>query len=360
MNIENFLRCEECNADIQASIEGGNETCLYVELVDSFGDGWGEDTSLVYWKSIDGIASDMYEANLSCKCPRMVGCLPIDDSGVSDESFYFTVAGAHVSEYFWEIQWTVQCVQGGELGPKYYGGYNTSLEISYHQDTRNYILDSYENMWTYPEVCSTDSSSYFDNLYHMDGSGRPFSYANESTAYIGSGLYITPFESRNEISWLRSGSCIDGGFACLEDGRYIMRSTGVCGSGEESVVWEACNISGSMYEQLVFDFVNGTCVSYNLSTLAEECGEEMPTETLSPSISPSPVVSSSPSVSASEPPTTSPSTLPTLSPSLSPTTAPTLCPTSYRPYAIRTRTTPRSRPNTSTKRRTMGSASSRR
>ena len=95
-----------------------NDTCLYVELMDHFGDGWTDDVYLDYWMQIRDDDSNIISETLNCSCPKMAGCIHPSDLNI-DQLFYWTVSKHSdadvVPSYAWEVQWTVQIVEGGEL-----------------------------------------------------------------------------------------------------------------------------------------------------------------------------------------------------------------------------------------------------
>jgi hypothetical protein len=61
-----------------ANFESDNKTCLYVNVVDQFGDGWDSSVVFNYWVEVDGFDSNVISMTLNCTCPQRVRgvCFP--------------------------------------------------------------------------------------------------------------------------------------------------------------------------------------------------------------------------------------------------------------------------------------------
>jgi len=127
----------ECVSECEAVHENyGNRTCLYVTLSDSFGDGWQNGSMFYYWAEIQDRETNVVNSTLDCDCTIMAGCFEPSELNI-DQLFHMTVVATdaegvvYVPEYAWEVQWTVQVVEGGVWKEKYYGGYNSSFVFAY-------------------------------------------------------------------------------------------------------------------------------------------------------------------------------------------------------------------------------------
>ena len=197
--LSNELSCsEECA--VSPDEVGVGETCLFVTLMDQFGDGWVDGTNFSYWSEIQGEASNVVSMSLACGCPRMSGCIRPSELNVAQllrmtaVSLDESSGAVRVPAYFWEVYWTVQIVEQGEWKNKYYGGYNTSLSFEYSPSLQTFEAVSLENVWKPEKDMSCDVSSVTDSasflasrLYTAGSSSRPYSYANETSSYLEGG-----------------------------------------------------------------------------------------------------------------------------------------------------------------------------
>ena len=218
--LNNELTCSnECTVSPDALNFGADDTCLFVTLMDQFGDGWGDGTNFSYWSEIRDDSSNVVSMSLDCGCPRMSGCIRPSELNVAQVLHMTAVSvdessgEVRVPEFFWEVYWTVQVVERGEWKNKYYGGYNTSLSFEYSPSLQTFEAVSLENVWK-PEVdmsCDmssiTDSASFWaSRLFDVGSSGRPYSYANETSSYEegGGGGY-------HESVWVVTDSTVSDG-----------------------------------------------------------------------------------------------------------------------------------------------------
>ena len=230
--LTNELTCSnECAVSVDAlGLGADDDTCLFVTLMDQFGDGWGDGTSFSYWSEIRDDVSNVVSTSLDCGCPRMSGCIRPSELNV-DQLLHMTAVSVdessgevRVPEYFWEVYWTVQVVERGEWKNKYYGGYNTSLTFEYSPSLGTFEAVSLENVWK-PEVdmsCDvssiTDSESFWaSRLFDVDSSGRPYSYANETSTYVegGGGGY-------HESVWVVTDSTVSDTLSLLYERERIV------------------------------------------------------------------------------------------------------------------------------------------
>lgn len=92
-----------------------NDTCIYVTLMDDFGDGWTDCANMYYWVQIRDDDSNIIKSSLDCNCPMRAGCIHPSDLNIN-QLYYLTVScndTDYVPDYAWEIHWTAQIVEGG-------------------------------------------------------------------------------------------------------------------------------------------------------------------------------------------------------------------------------------------------------
>ena len=192
MILDNELLCtEQCS--VGSGKVDGADTCLYVTLIDQFGDGWGNDINYTYWMEIEGDATSAVSTSLSCSCSWMSGCVHPSALDV-DQMIHMNVKDSsddsiHWPAYFWEVHWTVQVIENGVWKEKYYGGYNTSLTFEFSASLNKFEAVSFMNVWKPEQDMScdvelvVDSSSFLESRWYVDnGSSRPYSLANETTS----------------------------------------------------------------------------------------------------------------------------------------------------------------------------------
>ena len=192
-----------CDNDCVVEMDsvGINDTCLFVTLMDQFGDGWQNGTNFSYWSDR---TSNVISMTLGCGCPRMSGCIHPSDYTLG-QRFDMAVVSAlselsvemDVPEYFWEVHWTVQIVEHGEWKNKYFGGYNTSLSFEYSPSLQSFETISMTNVWI-PDVnmsCGDkssvmDLSSFLQSRVYtagMDSMSKPYSTGSEASSYVHGG-----------------------------------------------------------------------------------------------------------------------------------------------------------------------------
>ena len=332
-----------------------NDTCLYVEIIDTFGDGWPNGTHLYYWAQINDEDTNVVNASLDCNCTMMAGCIHPSDLNVN-QLFHMTVVATDaegvvfVPEYAWEVVWTVQAIERGVWKDKYYGGYNSSFVFEYDRVPESYTLTWWENLWAYPEACSlcVDAGSvagkgltfheYLTGVVHMGESsvGHYGLNASASLDYLHPAWYVIG-ASKTVLHGYGEPVCVDptdeSGYvfnmsSCLHlmDGEYELRTTGPCGGhAPQDVSWSFCGVSGGSPYYLSFRIEGGECVAGVHGNVKSVC--DVATQGSEPSTTPSPVF---PATS----PTPIPQTITTPVPSASTVLEPTHLPTVLGTYVV--------------------------
>jgi hypothetical protein len=100
--------------------------------------------------------------------------------------------GPALVPYSWEVYWTVQLVENGELKDTYYGGHNSAMSFAYSHLSRTFSPQQLSEVWQ-PGLdmnCSGAVSSFESRVYDSSGPGRAFSAASETTAAIAGAGYL--------------------------------------------------------------------------------------------------------------------------------------------------------------------------
>lgn len=270
-------------------------TGIYITIYDQYGDGWRSDVNISYFVNIRGLDSNTISTGLVPGESVRGGLLPVT-SLPYNHRYYLSLAAFDdfgnvlpVPEYYWEIHWSVQFVQNGAWGRKYYGGYDTEMVIDYRISTRSFRFEEWQNMWIYPEGCAdfcnyhrvteTLSNAYFSNFVDSGiralGDTAPSSAAVADSDFLEAGWYITDIENKTILYGYGKPYCdasydAGGGVAttcktCIADGEYIFRVTGANDPDADMVEWEFCGYTGGAQTELRFTITNGGCSSGGFS-----------------------------------------------------------------------------------------------
>ena len=171
-----------------------DDTCLYVTLLDQFGDGWASGVEFTYWLELPQQDTNHVSSTLSCGCPQRVGCIHPSDLHES-QVLHLEMQmpeGSVTAPFYWEVYWTAQIVENGVMKDTYYGGHNTSMSFAYTQSTQSFQSQDLRQVWQ-PGLdmnCSSALSFMDARLYDSNGPGRAFSAASETTASIAGAGYL--------------------------------------------------------------------------------------------------------------------------------------------------------------------------
>ena len=172
LTISDVLECgTNSHTSNMSNTWSGNytESCLYVTILDQFGDGWANNSNLFFWAQMGDQDSNIVSVGLDCTedCGAVKsGCIPPLHLEGEDEHFlHFTLVSLNhenhmsVPDYFWEMQWSVQIVKGDEWREKYYGGFNSSMVFNYNPEADDLTLAWSENLWQYPPSLPTSCTT---------------------------------------------------------------------------------------------------------------------------------------------------------------------------------------------------------
>ena len=277
----------------------GNDTCLFLTLIDNFGDGWKEVVLVAtfygsnYTMGNDTI--DLIFTAAGCNEGYLTsGCLP---NPLGNQSHTIALAMRNAScldtdplgplpTYYWEIQWSVEIIMHGmSTGEKYFGGFDTILKFTYDACSESYNLQEWEEMWVYPEeedMCGMVDVPDECDLFNV----TLFDCANPNTTntstvggnYEEAGWYISSLSSYYTevnaygIPWsVTTDFTVASCLACLQCGSYVFEVTGANYPEVECIHWSFCGIEGGAQERVYFDIINGTCVVRYRTDLDDAC-----------------------------------------------------------------------------------------
>ena len=262
---------------------GANITCLYVTATDLFGDAWGAWAYLYYWVEFDGVqSSNVSFTTVHCNCSLVIACLPPVNRSGEQRHFLSTDVSLEVPELFWEIHWTVQVIDRGVWGRKYYAGYNSTVVFDYVEVNNTFQLVYQQNLWAYPQnssclslnISERDLTTEYLEILYSSGETAQFSVGAEWEAYQHPAYYISPMNSPDRVIGYSSSACGAATpgeeFPWLMDGSYLMRTTR--GDNHINYTWNFCNRTGGAQEHFLFTVDGGVCFPGLLYTIDEVCG----------------------------------------------------------------------------------------
>jgi hypothetical protein len=265
---------------------GRNDTCLYVTLMDQFGDGWAADSFFQYWVSSNGVPSNIISYNLDCNCSKMVGCFDSVEMSIDHQYHVSFNTGGNVPEYFWEVLWTVQVVENGVWKEKHYGGFDTSITFNYSVVTETYSDAILSKALVYPPPCEssmlastaiTVTDVYLNDIYGTSLANATYtSYPGDSRAYMEMQWFVTDAATKTDLYAYNLPFCDDidvkvGNGACIPDGNYVFRATGACDTVYDNSTWAFCNRTGHAQEEFYFSIVDGDCLVGYYADVADVC-----------------------------------------------------------------------------------------
>ena len=283
-----------------------NGTCIYITILDQFGDGWGEDSSLYYWveesSSIGAVKGKPHFLKLTtCNTSHMYGCLPtLSDIDHLTHLELVTVDSntgvGYVPAFFWEILWRVELIFQHRIVGEYYGGYNSAFVFRYIADRAENVLVRAENQWNFPEIagdnptyCNDDPIGLGDSRVRKTGtcseveistSGRVNSDGVPGGNHIhrSVGWYISDNEADSfynlhdyGLPWSSTDSSPLTCSVCLPDGLYTFRTTGFGHNTDESLTWSFCGASGSIQTHMEFTMLEGRCIAHHQAGVRVLC-----------------------------------------------------------------------------------------
>lgn len=296
-----------------------NNTCLSIELVDFYRDGWD---GVNFIAEEDGGGVSIAGAP-DCAHPQLDYTICPD----SDGTFFFTAVHSNSSytpENFWEVFWTATSHNcDGSVANVFTGGFNTSLIMDYVGNEWN--LQYWENLWDNEKKCDAcgdakkckpkkpkkkkkaNKKPANNKNKPIDGDGDTDSTSSNSTVKVAKpkprygppavNLRVTMYDE-NGVGWWKNnyrgeswyiaddervklfhtGTLCDGSKGacnlCLGDGSYTMRFTG---EASNFTAWDFCGVTGQHAQELSFHVKKGKCYADSIVSLKTDCADHIET-----------------------------------------------------------------------------------
>jgi hypothetical protein len=315
-----------------APVNTCNHTCLTVEVVDFYGDGWD---SVMLHGELEGYDGSMTLAP-DCANKHVTQQLCLD----RDSTFYFTAMhhnASYIPENYWEVFWKATSHNcDGSVANVWTGGFNSSLILDYVGNS--WHAQYWENLWDNEKQCDACGDAAMCKPKKpknkggknknkggkkpgkpMDGKkgGKGGKGGDDDKGGMGSdddmtgnatttmnttktvkrygppavNLRVTMFDERGDGWWkndysgaswyladdrreklFHSGTLCDGSVGycnlCLGDGSYTMRFTG---EASNFTAWDFCGVTGHRATELTFHVSKGACYADSIVSLRTEC-----------------------------------------------------------------------------------------
>lgn len=131
-----------------------NASCIIINLIDSFGDGWGDAIWLV-----ESPTGQVHYLSPNCTVNPAVHRLCGKDDGL----YYMMVSNDGIPPHSWEILWTVDIESKGDV---YTGGFETSMVFEYSSKRNTWAIVYWQKLWTnHQNFTSCGESEYVVSGY---------------------------------------------------------------------------------------------------------------------------------------------------------------------------------------------------
>lgn len=186
-----------------------NASCLIINLLDSFGDGWGDAIWLV-----ESPSGEVFYHSPNCTANPAVHRI----CGEHDGLYYMMVSNDGTPSYSWEIFWTVG-IESKEL--IYTGGFETSMVFEYNSQRNSWAIVYWQKLWSnYQNFTSCGGSDYVESGYchpstdsQIDTQSKPTRSPKKSlpsstskSREVHHGKHVNNKESRSSSHSSSSGS----------------------------------------------------------------------------------------------------------------------------------------------------------
>lgn len=302
-----------------------NRTCLDIQLIDMYGDGWDGEKFFIEtpW---DEMFSD---------APTCAGG-PVSHTFCTDATGNYPMLLIHENESYtpenyWEDLFTVSVSKCNETVATYTGGYNSTMIFNYDASTDEWSVVYWENLWENEKSCDACGDARACKPKSKPkkgkkakkparGSGKPInsSESNSTTTsnskskskprygppavnarvsmfdddksgwwqdnYRGASWYLA--DDKRTTLFHTGSLCSQSGKGgrgkhkkagasgycslCLGDGSYSMRFSGES-SGATDPAWDFCGVQGGHAQELTFHVKKGKCIADSLLGLEADC-----------------------------------------------------------------------------------------
>eukprot|EP00603_Paraphysomonas_imperforata_P002830 CAMPEP_0114441358 /NCGR_PEP_ID=MMETSP0103-20121206/16326_1 /TAXON_ID=37642 ORGANISM="Paraphysomonas imperforata, Strain PA2" /NCGR_SAMPLE_ID=MMETSP0103 /ASSEMBLY_ACC=CAM_ASM_000201 /LENGTH=868 /DNA_ID=CAMNT_0001612455 /DNA_START=211 /DNA_END=2816 /DNA_ORIENTATION=- len=256
--------------------------CLIVEVMDTFGDGWGE-SQLEVQTPIDGTYD--YFAPY-CNYPNPFTFRYCPDNPEDAGAYKFSVPGGVLSPYHWEIQYQIYEEKSNTW---YYGGSETIMVFNFNSSDLKFHYDKDQgvNVKQSRDTCSAcPATNPFESWAYLEVKMMATNgYGWFQDSYQGTSYSISDADGHRQlVSGTTCEPSSQGGqsdYNCwhvLVDGAYTFRVTGDLNdhsSGDMS--WSFCNTTGSESIHMFFKIKDGECHVVAIYPLQSICNTRVNT-----------------------------------------------------------------------------------
>jgi hypothetical protein len=312
-----------------------NRTCLDIQLVDMYGDGWDGEKFFVEtpWDEMFSDAPTCGNREISHTfCTDATGNYPM---------MLIHENESYTPENYWEDLFTVTVSKCNETVAKYTGGYNSTLIFHYEAQSDDWSVMYWENLWENEKSCDSCgnakacapkkpkskkrttkpsssitrpiSSSYANTTKYskkkprygppavnvrvsMFGDGWWKNNYRGASWYLADDRRTTLFETgslesssdgplstdvllgpdddkRSKRSDHQKSKRENSGYCnlCLGDGTYSMRFSGASTPDTTVSTWDFCGVQGDHGQELTFHVKKGKCIPDSLLGLEADC-----------------------------------------------------------------------------------------
>eukprot|EP00339_Tiarina_fusa_P026206 CAMPEP_0117014734 /NCGR_PEP_ID=MMETSP0472-20121206/11897_1 /TAXON_ID=693140 ORGANISM="Tiarina fusus, Strain LIS" /NCGR_SAMPLE_ID=MMETSP0472 /ASSEMBLY_ACC=CAM_ASM_000603 /LENGTH=573 /DNA_ID=CAMNT_0004718365 /DNA_START=91 /DNA_END=1813 /DNA_ORIENTATION=- len=297
-----------------------NRTCLDIQLVDMYGDGWDGEKFF-----IETPWNEMFSDAPTCGGGQVSHTFCTDASG-NYPMMLIHENESYTPENYWEDLFTVSVSKCNETVATYTGGYNSTMIFHYEAQSDEWSVVYWENLWESQKKCDACSDARACKPKSKGASKKAKKPASATSKPIDSShsnstkvvkqkprygppavnVRVSMFDSDGwwqenyrGASWyladdrrttlFHTGSlCSDsskkergrhrkGGASgycslCLGDGSYSMRFSGEASSSHsDRPAWDFCGVQGSHAQELTFHIKKGKCIADSLLGLEADC-----------------------------------------------------------------------------------------
>lgn len=304
-----------------------NRTCLDIQLVDMYGDGWDGEKFF-----IETPWGDMFSDAPSCGKNEVSHTFCTDSTG-NYPMMLIHENESYTPENYWEDLFTVKVSRCNDTMATYTGGYNTTIIFHYDADVDNWSVVYWENLWENEKMCdacgdarackrkagkkgksgkagkpgksskhtkpSSSKSMHSDSnttkttkvkprygppavnvrvsMFDDDHDGWWESNYRGASWYLADDRRTTLFHTgtlcggSSHGKGKRKGEKSHSGYCslCLGDGSYSMRFSGPPSS--DFTAWDFCGVQGGYAQELTFHVKKGKCIADSLLAREADC-----------------------------------------------------------------------------------------
>lgn len=301
-------------------------TCLDIQLVDMYGDGWNGEKFF-----IETPWGEMFSDAPSCDTKQVMHTFCTDATGLYPMMLIHENE-SYTPENYWEDLFTISVSKCNATIATYTGGYNSTVIFNYESQSDEWSVVYWENLWDNRRSCDAcgdarackkktgkkskkvkkPSSSVVRPIHSSDDDDDKNSTTNSKrkktskskprygppavnlrvsmfdddqmrwwkTNYLGASWYLA--DDRRTTLFQTGSLCHDehksgkrsiksSGYCnlCLGDGSYSMRFSGE--PSPDFMSWDFCGVQGGHGQELTFHVKKGKCIADSLVGVETDC-----------------------------------------------------------------------------------------